>query len=154
MKVKKVFVELVAFLEANQNKKVSSILDDIKKMTMSKKIDSTILKNAKGEVVAIFCYYHKQWELISDVDYGAKKNTASGYNTMCKIGVSKWTKQQRNAKNSSQELLKNVSEGKVDHTKLLKLQADIEAIRLKIDTTNMPKGTDTEPTIPGSKDLK
>lgn len=147
MKVKKAFVELVKFLEDNQNKKVSSILDDIKKMTMSKKIDSTILKNAKGEVVAIFCYYHKQWELVSDVDYGAKKNTASGYNTMCKIGVSKWTKQQRNAKNSSQQLLKDVSEGKVDHTKLLKLQDDIEATRLKIDTTDMPKGTDTVPTV-------
>ena len=75
MSIKKSYVEIVNFLEDNKEKKVSSILDEILSMVESKKSPSTVLMDAEGNVIAIFCYYHKQWELFSEVEYGSKANT-------------------------------------------------------------------------------
>ena len=72
---------------------------------------NTFIKNDEGEVIAIYCYYHKKWELLTKVEYGSKKGTATGYNTMCKEGVSKWTKQQRVKKAQEAELLTKLSSG-------------------------------------------
>jgi uncharacterized protein with NRDE domain len=115
--VKKQFEELYAVLEENKNKKVSTILPQLIEL-MSKKNNAsgqanTFIKDDEGNVVAIYCYYHKKWELLSDVEYGSKKGTATGYNTMCKEGVSKWTKQQRVKKAQEAELLTKVSSGEL-----------------------------------------
>lgn len=144
--IKKPFVELIELLEANKNKNVSSILEQIKKIASSSKAISTVLKDKNGKVIAIFCYYHKQWELLENVEYGVKANTSSGYNTMCKIGVSKWTKAQRDAKKASQQLLNDVASLKVQPKDLLALQADIEVKRKIMDKVDMPKGTKDIPT--------
>ena len=142
--IKKPYEDIVKFLEANENKKVSSILGDILLMCESKKQSSTVIKNADDKVIAIYCYYHKQWELLKDVPYGSKANSTSGYNTMCKVGVSKWTKAQRDAKNSLANMLTQVSEGKVEPSDIAKLQQDIEDTRNKIDATDMPIGFASE----------
>ena len=140
MSIKKSFVELVELLEANKDRKVSSILDEVYLMAESKKQSSTSIVDKEGNVIAIFCYYHKQWELISETEYGKKVNSKTGYNTMCKVGVSKWTKAQRDAKNAKAQLLEDVSNGIVEPSDILKLQDDIEAKRVTIDTTDMPQG--------------
>ncbi len=139
MSIKKPYVSLVEFLEANGNKKVSSILEEIKLMCESKKTGSTLIK-IDDKVVAIFCYYHKQWEIIEHVPYGSKANTVSGLNTMCKIGTSKWTKAQRDAKKAKESLLDGVSNGDINPADIKSLQEDIEHSRLVIDTTDMPIG--------------
>ena len=117
MNVKKQFAEIVAILEANPNKKVSSIMDEVLAL-VSKKSNggsngSTVHKDADGNVVAVFCYYHKRWELVSGIEYGAKAGTTSGLNTMCKEGVSKWTKAQRDSKKAHSALLDSVANGEV-----------------------------------------
>ena len=105
MSIKKPFVELVDFLTANKNKKVDTILQEVLLMAESKKRDTTTIKDADDNVIAIYCYYHKQWELLDNVPYGAKKSSANGYNTMCKVGVSKWTKAQSMAKKAKGQII-------------------------------------------------
>ncbi len=144
MNIKKPYVDLVNFLMANENKKISSILGEVLLMCESKKQDSTVIKDSNGEVIAVYCWYHKQYELLKDVPYGAKANSTTGFNTMCKVGVSKWTKAQRDAKNALAELLTKVSKGEVEPADIVKQQQDIEAKRLTIDTTDMPIGYASE----------
>jgi len=147
MTIKKPYVSLVEFLEANKNKNVSSILEEVKLMCESKKTTSTTLYNEDGKLLAVFCYYHKQWELVKDTPYGSKANTQSGLNTMCKVGVSKWTKAQRDAKKANEELLTKVGCGDILPEDIKKHQEDIEEARLLIDTTDMPIGFANEEDI-------
>jgi len=130
--IKKDFVSIVAFLEENKTKKVSTILEELKGMCSKKTNDKTFKVDDKGEVTHVFCYYHKQWEAISEVTYGPKKNTASGLNTMCKEGVSNWTKQQRIAKKAKEELLTKIGLGELLVENLQEEQDLIEVERTKI----------------------
>lgn len=126
MSIKKQFVELIALLEANPNKKVSTLLPQLLELATSKGGGNTFHKDEAGNVVAIYCWYHKQWELVSDVPYGKKASSATGLNTMCKDGVSQWSKQQRTAKKANVDLLTKVGVGEV-------LPADIAAEQAKIN---------------------
>jgi hypothetical protein len=140
MTIKKSFAEIVSFLEANKNKKVSTILDDIYEMTAQKSQSKTFLTNDNGEVIAIFCYYHKQWELVSEVAYGKKASSTTGLNTMCKIGVSKWTKQNNTVKKVGEIVLEMLESGKIsaDEISLTKEKLITEA--KEIDMTDAPVG--------------
>ena len=147
MTIKKAFVELVELLESNENKKVSTILEQVYLLAESKKQNSTVMYNEDGKVIAIFCWYHKQWEVVSEVEFGAKATSKSGYNTMCKIGTAAWTKSQRDAKNKQTKLLEDVSNGIVEPQDILLVQAEIEAERNVMDITDMPKGYASEEEI-------
>lgn len=110
MNVKKQFAEIYKLLEENKNRKVSSILPELAALMSTKTaggsdIGRTYLKDEAGNTYAVYCYYHKKWELVSQAEYGAKANTATSLNTMCKEGVSAWTKQQRIYKKGREELL-------------------------------------------------
>lgn len=148
MTIKKAYAEIVDFLEANADKKVKSILDQVKEMAsakVSREGGSTFIKDASGNVVAILDYYFKKWmPLVGEkaVDFGAKKSTSTGFNTMCKEGVSAWTKQQRLAKVAEQNLLAEVSAGNVQPAEIPAKQAEIEATRKTIVTTEL--GFDTK----------
>jgi len=137
---KKAYVELVEFLEANKNKKVSTILDDIKAMTAQKASQKTFLTNDKGEVVAIYCYYHKQWELLSDVEYGKKASSSTGFNTMCKIGVSNWTKQNNAVKRVGETVLSMLESGEIGADEIAETKERLIADAKAINTDNMPQG--------------
>lgn len=137
MTIKKAYVELIAFLEANSNRKVSTILAEAKEMCEAKnsggsETGSTFIKDANEETVAIFCYYFKKWMPLCDVEFGKKASTATGYNTMCKEGVSNWTKQQRKAKVANTELLDKVASGDIEVTDIAEHKANIEAERKSI----------------------
>ena len=92
-------------------------------------IGKTFLKDADGKVTHIYCYYHKKWEEVAVAEYGLKASTASGYNTMCKEGVSAWTKQQRVAKQARDQLLTQLSNGEIAIDDLVPAQDAIEADR-------------------------
>ncbi len=143
MNIKKPYAALVNFLEDNKDKKVSSILEEVKLMCESKKVMSTVIMN-DDKVFAVFCYYHKQWEIVSDVPYGNNVHKQSGLTTMCKVGMSKWTKAQRDAKSAREALLDGVSSGNIAIGDIKDLQADIEAQRHIIDETDRPIGYTTE----------
>ncbi len=129
--IKKDFIELYNLLEANKNRKVSTILPELLELMTKKNNASgssnTFVKNDAGETIAVFCYYHKRWELVSECEYGSKKSTATGLNTMCKVGVSNWTKQQRAKKQAEAALLPMLSSGELTVEELPAAQAEIDA---------------------------
>jgi hypothetical protein len=134
MNIKKNFVEVIAFLEANQDKKIKTVLDEVKALCSAKssggsEIGTTFLKDEEGHTVAVFCYYFKKWMPLGQVEFGQKAGTASGFNTMCKEGVSNWTKQQRMASQEKEALLSQLSEGSITVEDLPRLQAEIEERR-------------------------
>lgn len=119
MTVKKQFVELVAFLEANQKKNVSTILEAVREMCSSSQT-VTFKKDAEGNVTEVFCYYHKVWEKVSEHEYGKKaSNKATGLNTMCKVGVNAWTKEQRAKSKERDSLLDQLAKGEITSEELL-----------------------------------
>lgn len=146
MSTKKVFVELVQYLEANKDKKVSSLLKTVKEMTSTKKSNQTVIYK-DNKPYAIYCYYHKQWELVKDVPFGSKKSNKSGLNNMCKVGTNQWTKQQAEAKKAKAKLLDDVTNGKIDPKDLKVLLDQIEEQRNRIDMKDAPKGTKEAPQL-------
>jgi len=146
--IKKAYVGIAELLEANKNKKVSTILPQLMELMTAKSsggsdIGKTFLKDDNGEVFAVYCYYHKQWELTSECEYGAKKGTASGLNTMCKEGVSRWTKQQRVAKKTESLLLSAVASGDIEVSDLTDKQAEIEEAKQVIVAREDAQGYST-----------
>lgn len=116
MGVKKAYVELVEFLNANQDKKVKSILPEIQEMCSAKGAGgsaTTFHKNENGEVVAIRCGYYGQWMPTSHVKFGAKAGSASGFNSMCAEGTNNYSKQNREFKAAKEELLQKVADGEL-----------------------------------------
>ena len=140
MTIKKQFVELVALLEANPNKKVSTMLSKVYELAESKKKDTTYILDAEGNPFAIFCWYHKQWELVNDIPFGSKVSNPTGLNNMCKVGTSKWTKAQRDATKANTDILAQVAGGELEPSKILDRQAEIELARTTMDITDMPAG--------------
>ena len=111
LNIKKGHVEVVDFLTKHKNMKVEDILQQVLEMCESKKKDSTIRKNDKNQITHVFCYYHKIWEDITECEYGSKSSSHSGLNTMCKLGVNRWTKQQSEFKKNKSSLLDLFSKG-------------------------------------------
>lgn len=128
--IKKVYVDVVEFLQANEGKKVSTLMPELLEMMSSKVASKTFKTDEHGNVTHIFCYYHKEWEPVEL--YGTKKHSSTGYNTMCKIGVNQWTKQQREAKQAKEGLLDKVASGEVSPDELQQELEAIEQNRLRI----------------------
>lgn len=144
--VKKQFEELYALLEANQGKKVSTIMPQLVEL-MSKKGGGmadgrNFLKNDEGQVTHVYCYYHKKWEDVTIAEYGAKKSTATGLNTMCKEGVSAWTKQQRRLKQADADLLNQVAEGLITVAEIPNMQLKIKEASQVIEPRSDEHGFD------------
>lgn len=148
MQVKKQFEEVFAFLQANQNKKVSTIFADVVALMQSKNaggsdIGKTFLKDTDGNTVAVYCYYHKKWEPVADVEYGKKASTATGLNTMCKEGVSSWSKQQRTYKKEQSELLMLVAKGELSPEDLPNKMAELEEKKNAVEVRSDEIGFNT-----------
>jgi hypothetical protein len=131
--IKKAYVEIVDLLEANRDSKVKTIIDQVIALASAKTggggagRSTTFHKDENGTVVAIKCYYHQLWMDPRVVEFGQKVGSATGYNSMCKDGVSKWTKQQREAKQAKAQLLQDLANGTVQPQDLAQALQDIEA---------------------------
>lgn len=117
--VKKAYQEIVSFLQANAEAQVSDVLDTVVEMAAAKTGGgggkaTSFHRGEDGKVLAVHCFYHKTWISPLVVEFGAKASSASGLNSMCKEGVSKWTKQQRVYKQAKEQLLELVASGEVD----------------------------------------
>lgn len=152
MSVKKAYLPIVELLESNKQKQVSAILPQVMELAAAKtggggRASNTVHLNDKGEVTHIFCYYHKKWEAIKDVEFGKKASAPSGYSNMCKEGTAAWTKQQRDAKKAKDDLLTAVGSGEVK-TGDIKVKMDIiEKERQKITPREDGHGLDKEPGV-------
>lgn len=129
--IKKDYQELVTFLETNKNKKVETILEQIREMCSSKN-ETTFRKDDEGNVTHVFCYYHKVWEDVSQIEYGKKaSNKSTGLNTMCKVGLNAWSKQQRVAQKEKNELLTKMAKGEVTQEEF---NLELDAIEVRRTT--------------------
>jgi hypothetical protein len=93
-----------------------------------------------GQPLAILDYYFKRWMPVvgeAAVEFGSKKNTATGLNTMCKEGVSHWTKQQKEAKEALAQILVDVESGELEPTDISSRREEIEENRKRIEHTDL-----------------
>ena len=136
--------DIELYLAENANRKVSSISEDLLAMLAKLSVPKSsgagknFIKDSEGNVIAVFCYYHKVWELVEHVPYGKKASNAStGLNTMCKEGTSNWTKQQKTFKKGESELLTKLSVGEVDVSDLPALKQELEDAKTAIIPNSM-----------------
>ena len=120
--VMSLFAQAIATLEENKVKK--SVLESVRSL-YNDAVDLTANKNSNGsgskttayyrdgKLTAVFCYYHKMWELTDHIEYGNKSGTKTGLNTMCKEGVSAWTKANRSHNKLKDELLQKLFKGEI-----------------------------------------
>jgi len=127
--IKKGFIEVYNILVKNEDVLVSDIMSQLVPIMESQQRDKNHFEDEHG--LWIFCYYHKVWELTSQVEYGKKVNTATGLNSMCKVGTNQWTKQQRDFKASKSSLLEQVADGTLN----------VEDIKAKIEELEEVKDT-------------
>lgn len=125
--IKKAYIDLYEILEANKNKKVSTLLPQLIEIMTAKQSQKNFLQDEEGNVTHVFCYYHKQWEDIAVAEYGTKKSSASGLNSMCKEGVSAWTKQQKLIKALDQQALELIMSGDLEPAEAKEWKATQEA---------------------------
>jgi len=127
MTIKTAFVTLHNLIKENEGKELTpTLIAKLEELMLAKVMAKTFKKDDDGNVTHIFCYYHKEWEDVSEVPYGKKASTAHGLNTMCKQGVSHWSKQQRVMKQAKSTLLDDVTNGVVEPSELPNLLAEIE----------------------------
>ena len=133
MAIKKVFNEIMTLLNESADLQVADILEEATAICSAKvgggRDGTSFVLSDSGEVVEIFCYYHKKWEPLELVEYSKKAGTASGYASMCKEGVHQWTKQQNVAKKETSMILDNLQAGLISAEDIDSIRADIEASR-------------------------
>ncbi|AFV51126.1 hypothetical protein MS_047 [Vibrio phage VPMS1] len=123
--IKKAFAPIISVLtaamQADENATIASVFEEVEGLAAAKTgagggKASTFHRNDDGEVVAVKCYYLNKWLHLGapDVEFGEKKSSASGLNSMCKHGMSNWTKQNNAAKKEKEQLLGRVAEGEID----------------------------------------
>ena len=140
MSINTKFTTIIALLQANQDKKVSEIFSEALKLAESSKKTKVSLQIKAGKTVAIFCYYHKQWELLADVPYGNKASSTTGYNTMCKCGVRHWTAQNNARKNVASKVLDELTAGTITVEQMTDRKAELLAELSTINTSDKPPG--------------
>lgn len=129
--IKKAYQDIVTLLQDNEDSYVRDILPQVVELASAKSGGgggkaSTFHKDEDGNVVAIKCYYFGLWMDPAVVEFGAKSSSATGLNSMCKEGSSRWTKQQRDAKKAKEQLLTDLANGDVEATDLPQLMDEIE----------------------------
>lgn len=125
--IKTQFVTLHNLIKENEGKKLTpKLIAKFEALMESKVMAKTFKKDDEGNVTHIFCYYHKEWEEVANVPYGKKASTSHGFNTMCKQGVSNWTKQQRVMKAEKAQLLDDVANEVVPSSDLAQTLKEIE----------------------------
>jgi len=131
--IKKGYTELYAVLKANPEMTVKKLMDQLMPIMTAQIRDTTHYTDEDGRLV-VFCYYHKQWEWVDQVPYGNKRNTVTGLNTMCKVGVNRWTTQLREFNKSADTILDLIASGELAHDKdaIAEKRAEFEEIRHRI----------------------
>lgn len=113
-KIKKIYKDLVAFLETNKDKAIKNVLPEIYNLTRSKicRVEGdSFIKDKDGKLVAAMCFYYQQWmPLVGEnaVEFGVKANTKTGLNTMSKAGLELWLAQQKTATQAGKQIIVDI----------------------------------------------
>ena len=92
----------------------------------------SVLRDEHSNVVAIFCSYHKRWELISACDYGVKASSGTGLNVMCKEGGAHQSKQATEARKATANIVGDIQTGTIQVSDIPTVQVEIEKNRTEI----------------------
>ena len=114
--IKKAYQAIVSLLEANPDAKVKTLLDQVRELASAKSSgggSASTFHKVGDQVTAIRCYYHGLWMNPEIAEFGKKTGSASGFNPMCKDGLSKWNRQQSQFKKAKEQLLARVAAGEV-----------------------------------------
>ena len=154
MTIKKVFQPIIELLQSNLQATVSDLMGQIEAIAMAKPgggggdgSPKSVL-NPDGTPHAIFCYYHRKWELVSEVEFGAKLSSATKLNSMCKEGAARWSAQNTKSKTDTADLLPSISSGDLAIADIPSAQAKIETTRTFISPREDGHGSDTQPIPP------
>lgn len=146
--IKKAFQPIVELLQANEHLTVGEILPQVVGLASAKTGSgggkaTTFHRDEAGVVVAIKDYYFNKWMDPRVAEFGEKKTSASGYNSMSKEGTSNWTKQNNAAKKAKEELLTRVQSGEVAPDAITAEMEAIETARQAIVPREDGYGFDT-----------
>ena len=127
--IKKAYQDIIELLQNSADSIVGDILPQVVELASAKTGGggraTTFHKAEDGTIQAIRCFYFGLWMDPAVVEFGKKASSVTGLNSMCKEGVSLWTKQQRVAKAAKEALLTSVAAGDIDASDLT---AELEAI--------------------------
>lgn len=118
MAIKKVFQPLMSLLAANMGSTVEAIYAQAEALVSAKVGGgggkaTNFHRAENGTVVAVFDYAFKVWVDPRLVEFGPKAGTPTGLNTMCKAGVSAWTKLQADFKKGKDAVVSELLAGKI-----------------------------------------
>lgn len=145
MAIKKAYQEIISTLEANRDSTVEEILPTIIELASAKTGGgggkaTAHHKGEDGTVLAVRCFYHKKWISPLVVEFGEKKSSSTGLNSMCKDGVSKWTKQQRDYKKGKDALLDQLVAGEIDQVDVQEQMNTLEEARNTVQPMDREDG--------------
>tara|TARA_R110000851_G_scaffold14313_4_gene48488 strand:- start:290 stop:784 length:495 start_codon:yes stop_codon:yes gene_type:complete len=135
--IKKAYTDIIDFLQSNDDQLVSDILPEVVAMASAKaggggSRATTFHRNEEGLVVGVKCYYFGTWMSPEVVAFGKKASSATGFNSMCKEGVSHWTKQQSTFSKARAVLLDQVMAGEVAAEDLAAITAELEEAKTAV----------------------
>ena len=134
--IKKAFAPIMSLLAANAALTCEEIYDQALALTSAKAggggAVSSFHKDEDGQVLIAKCGYHGLFFNTAEVEFGKKASAASGLNTMCKDGTSKWTKQLAQFKKAKDQLLTDVGAGDVAATDISAVTAELEEARNEV----------------------
>lgn len=118
MAIKKVFQPLMSLLAANMGSTVEAIYAQAEALVSAKVGGgggkaTNFHRTEDGTVAAVFDYAFKVWVDPRLVEFGPKAGTPTGLNTMCKAGVSAWTKLQADFKKGKDAVVAELLAGKI-----------------------------------------
>jgi hypothetical protein len=129
------FSAIVDLLEANVDKKVSSVIEQVIKLAEAKTGGGggvSAYHVVEDVVVAVRCAYHKLFFDPRVVDFGAKTSSATGLSSMSKDGTAKWNAQYKTAKEAEAGLLTRLTAGEIEVADIATEQEAIATERAEI----------------------
>jgi len=156
--IKKVFQPIIELLEANKDKRVSAVLNDILSLASVKqtreRASETFLVDATGAVVAIRDFYFKRWMPLvgkKAVEFAAKKGSKTGLSGLSTIGQSKFNAAKSRALKEEKELMDKIISGEI---KVENAQAEREAIQSRRETPTPVLDAEGNDVTPGFATLE
>lgn len=149
MAIKKVFAPVMAILESNMSATVSDVIEQVRAAVSAKTGGGggkalNFHRSEDGTVVAVKCYAFDKWMDPRLVPFGAKANTPTGLNSMCKAGVSVWTQAQSTFKKGKDAVVTKLLANEITSEDA---QAEIAALEAaRVATPELPvdiQGFDT-----------
>lgn len=133
-----VFTKEIVLNILHNNDNIKDAISLIEELDIKKQ--KNYLLDSQNKPFAIFCYYHKKWELVSETKYGVKNSSKTGLNTMCKVGTNKWNIQRKESIRAKSELLVQLMDNLIKQEDIKQLNDEIDRAKDQINLENYTGG--------------